>query len=97
MLRDHILGILFAAATATVLGPLDDGHLGVHRQADVELVLIEEIDVQGPEREDLTDLREEIGVFELAMRADINDGDIMFNRHGDRARGGIGGLLKKLA
>ena len=59
----------------------------MHRQADVELVLFEEVDVQGPGREDLADLREEVRVFDFAVGVHVDDGYLVLDRHGSWALG----------
>ena len=57
----------------------------MHGQADVELVLFEEVDVQGPGGEDLADSREEVGVGDLAVGVHVDDGDVVFDRYGGGA------------
>lgn len=72
---------------ASFLGAFNDGHLRVHRQTDVELVLFEEIDIQRARGEDLADLREEVCIFEFAVGVDVHDGDVVFYCYGSRALG----------
>ena len=62
----------------------------------MELVLFKKIDIQGPRSEDLTDLREEVGVFNFAVGVDVDDGDVVFYCYGGWALGtewrvGLGG------
>lgn len=54
----------------------------MHRQTDMELVLFEKVDVQGPRGEDLADLREEICVFDFTVGVDVDDGDLVFYCYG---------------
>ena len=69
----------------------------MHGQTDVELVFFEEIDVQGAGSEDLADLRQEVCVFDFAVRVHIDDGDLVLHCHGGWALGvglevrGVGG------
>lgn len=84
MLVQQILCILFSAS---VLGTFDDGRLRVHGQTDMELVLFEKIDVQGPRSKDLADLREEICVFDFAVGVDVDDSDLVLYCYSCRALG----------
>ena len=54
----------------------------MHRQTDMELVLFEKVDVQGPGGEDLADLGEEICIFDFAVGVDVDDGDLVLYCYG---------------
>lgn len=51
----------------------------------MELVLFEKIDIQGPRSKDLAYLREEICVFNFAVRVDVDDGDLVLYGYGSWA------------
>lgn len=65
----------------------DDGDLGVHGDADVELVHLKEVDVKREGGEDAADFGEERGVADFAVRVHVHDGDLVLHRHGGRAFG----------
>ena len=54
----------------------------MHRQTEVGLVLFKEVEVWQASSEDLTSFREEVCVFESAVGVDVDDGDVVFHRHG---------------